>query len=1192
MLKIFYSNKIEVLSAQLIECIVNEPLSPLASENILLESPAMSHWLTKQIATHAGIAANIEYPFPAALVWRVYRRLMPDLPERSSFDRLSLSLRIYALFTALSADDSTSADISALRESMGAHDFSQFKSSPLGEYCRTLDNANDLFVLANHVAGLYDQYQIYRPDWLQAWFLEKNISFSPSIEALSQWQKELWQWLTQLNTHQSDPDRAKIFAQAMNVLDDMIAEDPHANSCLFEDLPRLHCFALSNLPSSYLMIIEKLAHWVDVMIYGLNPSVHFWQDAMSHRQQIEQSFSEQSRQDNESAVFAPLNVASSLGNELLVQLAHQQKAYLNQLLLLKTDESHECFIELDSTTLLGKCQNSITKLEQYPDKHALPQLDDSIEIHSCHNRLREVEVVQQKILQVLDDNPAWRQGDIAIIVPDVDSYAPYFHAVFGSANSTANPHALLHYAVSEKNASQQSSLSSALEKLLSLMQSEFTHSEVLSFLSEPCVHQYFGFESEQMAVVEQVLQQCNVRFGLDANQPLESHEKGASLIVDVSFTQAKARLLQSFYQAESVNGIDDMLSPLLPHIEHERANIVGQLCEFIDQLKYCLQRFQRIMLSGTGADDKQLAGSATVSTWLDTFLQCAKATVIFDGDFEEQASQALSGLQKLQEQANLSSFSLATEALFIPQIDFSIFSGLVTDVLGSSAQNFYYSETAINVASFLPMQSVPFKMIAVLGINDGEFPVIAPTDQLDLMVHQTRQGDRNKIDEQRSQFLQAFLSAREKFFVSYLGRNQYDNTEQFPSLLLKELIQFLDNNFSYTDVNAEANAQKSGDDSAELSSFIVRQHALQAFSSKYFTDANSSIFNSSDEYKYIQARALAKANDGKVLAPSVFSNVHKTTTASVGDHHVQLALGAFIKGLNNPSSALLNGLGIFLRDDELENTDTELFTSSALTEHQLRGFRFSQNLQESTMNEDLSAFIRKGLLPQSQIGRQALLAIDAEVKQLQCLLQEQYLGDFPDTQNFELQVSLKAKAVTLSCDISQMNLAKGQVLALSCNKLRGRHVLKSYIMHLCASLHYFQLQQYEEPSTRLSSSLSTYILSSDSVYKFPPISVEFAQQELERYLQFFYQVTTNPSLFFVGSSFDYFSKLAKGEDKAAEQLKISLWGTDRSRGEIMDEYHQYVFRGRELPLDTLIEEATNMMSSPYEQLMNMTEAEA
>ena len=1206
-----------MLSKQLVSCLIAEPLAPLASETILLESPAMSHWLTKQIAIQTGIAANIEYPFPAALIWQVYRRLMPNLPERSSFDRLSLSLRLFSLLKALSAQANngeqsnselnTSNDAQALGQTSV---LAQLSCSSLADYCQGVNNPQDLFVLANHIAGLYDQYQIYRPDWLKHWAKNKSALFSPQSQELADWQSVLWQWLTQLTQVDEDPDRATIFDQAMHMLDDMVANDPIAKHTLFDDLPRLHCFALSNLPSSYLLLIEKLSHWVDVIIYALNPSVHFWQNCLSQRQRIQQSVKTMSLIDNENSsvsVISTDTVLQSSGNELLIQLAKQQQSYLAQLIDLKSQNSQECFIELAENNLLEKLQNSITKLEQYEQPKVLAHLDDSIAIHSCHNRLREVEVVQQHILQVLDDNPSWQTGDIAIIVPDVDSYAPYFHAVFGGANTLDNPYPLLHYAVSEKNSQKTQCLFQAVTKFLNLIQSSFTHSQVLDFFTEPCVYEYFGLSQSQLSTAEALISQCNVRFGLAASESTQksSDTFGSTFnntVVDLSFSQAKQRLLQSFYLAESVNHSDDILSPLIPHIEHERAAIAGSLCEFIDQLALCVTRFNQ----------KIQDGQHSVNVWSKTLLQCVKGLMKFEGDYDEQAALLLKSIQTLDEQAALAAYSdknINSNVIqnIHPTIDIAIFKLLLEDNLSSSAQNFYYSETAINIASFLPMQSVPFKMIAVLGMNDGEFPVIPPKDQLDLMQHQSRLGDRNKVDDQRGQFLQCILSVREKLFISYLGRNQYDNTEQFPSLLLKELIQFLDNNYCFNEVDTETDTKEN---KKKLSEFLIKQHALQSFDPMYFNQIKHSDKNgilkeyclpslplSSNQFKLIEAQALVNAT----LSQQSFyqSNTMPDQIALDTELSNNVSLKALAQALSNPSRALLKQQGIFLSSEQLINSDTELFSPTGLSDYQLRTFKFEQVFSSSDSIDKPSshhdekyhteAFIRQGLLPQSYIGQLALNNIDNEVAACCQVLKDHHLNICNQTINFELQLSTEHfSLVNLSCSIDWVDLDKGQVLAVVCKKLRGKHLLTAFLTHLCLSIYQQEKQQAGE---QLSKSIQSYLLSTEGLYKFPSMTIDEAKNQLAFYLDEYQSLLNKPCLFFVNSSYDYLTKLVKGEEAAEKQFSISLMGSDRSRGEIEDEYHQYLLRGSE-PLFTTMLEKITLLTPAFDQLISLSGAES
>lgn len=80
----------------------------------------------------------------------------------------------------------------------------------------------------------------------------------------------------------------------------------------------------------------------------------------------------------------------------------------------------------------------------------------------------------------------------------------------------------------------------------------------------------------------------------------------------------------------------------------------------------------------------------------------------------------------------------------------------------------------LTFATLMPMRAIPFRMVCLLGMNDGEFRSRPPVD-FDLMARDTRPGDRSRRDDDRYLFLEALLSAREKLHISWVGRCIQDN---------------------------------------------------------------------------------------------------------------------------------------------------------------------------------------------------------------------------------------------------------------------------------------------------------------------------------------------------------------------------------------------------------------------------------
>src|SRR4029078_2360373 len=123
-----------------------------------------------------------------------------------------------------------------------------------------------------------------------------------------------------------------------------------------------------------------------------------------------------------------------------------------------------------------------------------------------------------------------------------------------------------------------------------------------------------------------------------------------------------------------------------------------------------------------------------------------------------------------------------------------------------------------------PMRSVPFKVICLLGLNDGAYPRHDRPPSFDLVAHHPQRGDRNIRDSDRALFLEALLSAREVFYLSYVGQSLRDNKPLPPSVLVSEVLVYVAENFE-----------------TPIGEFVI-QHPLQAFSPRNFQD-NGRLFS-------------------------------------------------------------------------------------------------------------------------------------------------------------------------------------------------------------------------------------------------------------------------------------------------------------------------------------------------------------
>ncbi len=163
------SNRLETLADRLAE-IVRHPLSSsLEPETIIVQSRGMERWVSMALAQRNKICANVWYPFPNTFLETMFRRILPDLPERSPFDREVLTFRILKTLSTI---------------------LNRPQFSSLRRYLADDDSGLKAFQLSMRLADLYDQYLVFRPEMILQWERGQGDDSSDS-----RWQAELWRAL-------------------------------------------------------------------------------------------------------------------------------------------------------------------------------------------------------------------------------------------------------------------------------------------------------------------------------------------------------------------------------------------------------------------------------------------------------------------------------------------------------------------------------------------------------------------------------------------------------------------------------------------------------------------------------------------------------------------------------------------------------------------------------------------------------------------------------------------------------------------------------------------------------------------------------------------------------------------------------------------------------------------------------------
>jgi exodeoxyribonuclease V gamma subunit len=736
-------------------------------------------------------------------------------------------------------------------------------SAEINAYLAGDDAARRRFQLADHLAGVYTQYLLYRPDWILAW---EQAGAHDRSSSQHDWQAVLWR---QVQAAIQRPHRA----QRSVALLDALATEPAPPAT------PLHVFGISHLPPDVLQALHVTARRTPVHLYFPDPCREYWSDLRSRRFQLKQAG------DPEALYY-------EIGHPLLVALGRIAQDFCITLDACEATELRDPLDEAeplpDAHTLLARLQSSIRCLQ--PDLVGapvrdratdaagllalLPMLRDdaSLRVHACHTRLRELEVLKNTLLRCLADNPDLQHHDIVVMAPDISAYAPYLAAVFGEPAKYREQLAHVPWHLADVGMARLHPLLGAFARVLDLAESRFTASEVLDLLDVPALARRFAIDDAARATLEPWVHRARVAWGLDAAMKAEA---GAEAIDANSWQFGLDRMYAGLIVGD--DGEDRLLDDILP-----LRGVSGGAIEALGQLDRLLGELRRARAAFTG--ERPLA---EWSAWL---LQLIDALFLADSR-DEKESHALDSLRRLV--ADLG--SQAAETGLGANLPWSVVREALRGALDAVPERQPFLLGGVTFCGLVPQRSIPFRVVCLLGMNEGEFPRPGQDAGINRIPGQPRPGDRDTRNEDRYLFLEALMSAREVLHVSYIGEGVRDGKSRNPAAPLAELLQFLDEQHGIAE-----------DDRPDRP-WLIR-HPLQPFDARYYERAADGQ-RSHDPRLFSYDPAFVAIPSSRAL-PRFLDNDIATSTSSTNE----VSLDALRRFWRDPAkTTLLHGQGISLQ---------------------------------------------------------------------------------------------------------------------------------------------------------------------------------------------------------------------------------------------------------------------------------------
>ena len=911
------------------------PLGVFSKEVIVVQNAGMQHWLNLSIAKERGISMNIDYALPAQYLWKLIRTLASDekVPEQSPYSREVLTWRIYALLatkSVLEDDDFSPATRYWYQNKNQSHsEHNQEKQ----EHTFSKQACLKRYQLSQQIADLYEQYLIFRPQWLDSWQNGEAIEY---LQADNKWQAKLWQLL--INQLPYNP--VALLNDAINNIKPKLSENPLL-------LPkRLSFFGLNSMAPMWLTFINALSEYIEVDFFHLNPCFSYWGDIVSEKQAIKK-LTHWSKGVEDEHLF--------IGNPLLANLGQQGREFL-ALLQDYSTINVELFVKASNenniqdgisknnpsqqNSILHNVQNDILLLND-ATKTPTNKIDDSITIVSCHSALREVQALHDFLLNQfnhsINTNDSLTPKDVLVMCPQIEQYAPYVNAVFTRGwqdlNDDVPP---LPCSIADRSAKDSDPLIAAFSELLTMPDSRFQVTELLSYIRLPAVANKFSINAEDSVKISTWLEQASIHWGL--NKDHKTKLLGEKASENFTWQQGLSRLLRGFSFADEDSIYQDQL--LLSTVEGDDAILLGQLMLFIEQLQLLANQlntprnakdWQTFLLS-------QLELLFAVNPYSFSDTQSKKSSLLLEQQINRQIENSLETIK----QAISALVEYCTHAHYDEKIDLSIIVDFLNNHFGQGDSSRQFMIGQVTFCSMLPMRSIPFKIIAVLGLNDGEFPRQRQPLGFDLMAQSAAKlGDRSRRGDDRYLFLEAIISARKSLYLSYQGRNIKNNTEKQPSLVLKEFMEYLSQGYGWRFTS-------SGNKESQLN-----QLPMQPFSIQNYLVAKHANGDDGDDIDISNKPVNSIASfDAKWLKLAVNNDVNTDEDLlilpeSSGEIEF-LTAQELIRFYQHPSKIFAQqALNLFLEENDVSLEDVEPFSANYLERYLLKQALLTANLPVS-----------------------------------------------------------------------------------------------------------------------------------------------------------------------------------------------------------------------------------------------------
>ena len=710
---------------------------PFAREVVVVPARGVERWLTQRLSHRLGtgarggdgVCAGVEFRSPHALVAMLLGRERDDPWDP---DRL-----VWPLLQVI--DESLGAPwCTALAAHLGHGD-------DHGAELRR----NRRYAVARRLAGHFTSYAAQRPQLVTDWREGRDTDgVGGELDDDLLWQPELWRRLLEAVDAPPPDVRHRTTLEALR-----------SGGAGLELPPRLSLFGHTRISVTEAELLAALGEQRDVHLWLPQVSAALWESLRDVA-----TDGPVPRADDRSAELVAHPLLAGLGRD----------ARELQRTLATLGGRDEVVVSTGSTdergpTMLGWLQHDL-RANTVPDTgtragRVRARSDLSVQVHACHGPARQVDVLREVLVGLLADDPTLEPRDILVMCPDIETYAPLISAAFGMAEVTTegdgHPGHQLRVRLADRALSATNPLLGLAATLVELAGGRLTATQVLDLAAEAPVRARFGFSDDDLDRLHRWVGDAGIRWGLDV-----VHRGRYGLQLDGNTWRSG---LDRVLLGVAMSGDDHRYAGgVLPldDVGSGDVDLAGRFAEMLDRLHQFVAA----------------AGSATtVTAWVEALGQGV-------GTLTRVAPTE--AWQVAQFDRELSRIAVAGDGETALRL--SDVRRLLAQRLGGRPTRANFRTGTLTVCTMVPMRSVPHRVVALLGVDDGLFPRAATPDGDDALARRPLTGERDPRSEDRQLMLDAIMAARDTLVVTYSGAGEHNAGERPPAVPLGELLDALD----------------------------------------------------------------------------------------------------------------------------------------------------------------------------------------------------------------------------------------------------------------------------------------------------------------------------------------------------------------------------------------------------------------